>query len=244
MYRLESLEIHDTRDPISSACLLSPPSLKRFALHSTKMSQLQKIWDLCLFAGLTSLDITFNDEPELSHAIWLADLVSLICNTSPALTNLCIDFGDMDLKINIIAPLQPLATLPLRMVSLKYVTTMDKSALSQMALAWPMVTKLEMPDLVVSLGELHYFSRLPKLEHLVVSLWFESPKVNSAIPTHVLLAFHTLESVNEVKVDISFSSLARYVQFLLLTHTFSNFVAILSQSSIIIVAKHSTCYLD
>lgn len=224
---LESLEVRHTWDTIASFRLSSPPSLKHFALHSTRWSQFRRIWGLGLFASLTSLEISFDDYRG-SENIWATEMMSLISEASPILASLCIDFGDMGFELNNMVPLQPLATLPLRAVSLKSVEMMEEPALSQMITAWPLVTKLEIPDLVFSLDELYHFARLPNLEHLVVGLSFESLEIKSTMPTTTSLAFHTLESSNDVEVDVSLSSLARCVQFLLLGLHSSEFVSLIN----------------
>ncbi|KAF8598194.1 hypothetical protein BDV93DRAFT_609980 [Ceratobasidium sp. AG-I] len=216
MSALESLQVHNAGDPVAFVRLTSPPSLRRFALHNANWQQFQKIWDLELFSGLTLLEISFDDySGQENYTMWLTDLISLVCKASPVLTSLSIDFGgEEELRIDNIAPLQPLAALPLQTVVLKCVAMIEELVLSQMALAWPMVTKLKIPDLVFSLDELHYFARLPKLEHLIIGLSFESLEVKSEIPACKSLAFHTLESSTEVDVDVSLSLLARHLLLL------------------------------
>ncbi|KAF8593304.1 hypothetical protein BDV93DRAFT_612284 [Ceratobasidium sp. AG-I] len=210
LLNLESLEVYYMEDDIASVRVSPPPALKRFVQRTALWSDFEKIWELDLFVGLTSLDIFFEDDSP-SDDFWPTKLITLICNASPVLESLCIEFGDMGFPVNTTTHLQPLAALPLRSVRLDFFVDIGEPIYNQAMLAWPMVTKLDLPWWDATLNELYLFARLPNLEHLVVSLRLQSLEVTLPPPTVKSLVLHTLESSNVVVASVTLSSLARHL---------------------------------
>ncbi|KAF8598200.1 hypothetical protein BDV93DRAFT_526897, partial [Ceratobasidium sp. AG-I] len=126
---LESLEVYYVGDNITPVRRSPPPALRRFVQHSVSWSDFQKIWELGLFSGLTSLEIFFQDTPPVDKR-WSTKLFILVRNASPVLENLCIDFGDMAFDLNTTRLLQPLAALPLQTVRFKFFDEIEKPILS------------------------------------------------------------------------------------------------------------------
>lgn len=201
--QLESIAIY--------SCLIDPenykrsvlpaqsfPALRRFAMHQVDPKHIiEVLWTRNMLQHVTSLNIDLDidmlqegqgDEEWAIHTLFPA-LVNI-----PHLCDLTIDIGDCPpWPRTIINPsvLNILSTLPLQSVTLAGMQCPLDSWPDNFMTAWPLVTKLSLPDQGVTVDQLSHFAALPKLEYLQVRLALRRPSttvcsLSSRAPLHTL----------------------------------------------------------
>jgi hypothetical protein len=193
-------------------------ALQTFSLRSAPHPLFGNIWRLGSFKCLTTLKLYFNTRPTSKpEAIsWASKLVSSICDGSPRLTHLTIDF---DLNTTL-GPLSmdsetlflPMKALPLQELDIREGYLGDKVKIHHIIpQVWAQLRLLHLPDEVGSCEELYWFSQLPNLEHLVLELKLAVPGPNVkrlANPANDRLI--KIESYKKIEIDGDVTQIARY----------------------------------
>lgn len=162
------------------------PALKHFSWCDTDGAEVLSVLPEIFFSNLTSLHLGFDYAPELSGQdpnCWQHDVFKFVSKTYPSLTSLSIDFDD---SYDLLSPvgrsttgedmLLLMSKLPLEALHISgaYLGEGFSDISSNMlTVAWPLVTKLSLPDTKATFNELYNLSRLPKLEELTLRPYFE-----------------------------------------------------------------------
>ncbi|KAG9095997.1 hypothetical protein FS749_009291 [Ceratobasidium sp. UAMH 11750] len=211
---LERLDVYSVATNITVSTLSSPPTLKHFGLYATYWDEVKKIWALNIFTTLSSVAVSLRDHDDfdyLSNDSWGRDFIALLCSQSAALTGISIDFGPAEYALNNLSPLAPMAKLPLTTACFKSLSLMEDEVVENIAVIFPMVTKLEFYDLVFTFDELVHFAKLPHLQHLVIGLAGDTRDIKLDSSGPVSRSLHTLEICYEVDVGPDLALLAQYL---------------------------------
>lgn len=203
------------------------PSLRHLALCSFSHTQVSDIWQLGFFKNLTSLELSFTscpDSAEPEGQAWGINLMSTICNSSPHLVNLDIDFYVNNLMLDeslflvgISSLLRPMKKLALEQLMLRgaWFGDYDHTIYRMIPMVWAHLVFLDMPDEQGSPQALYWFSELPNLKRLRMWLCLSTPGpdiMHVSSPRN--RCFDSLESSGKTDVVGNIPSIARYVAFL------------------------------
>ncbi|KAG8730020.1 hypothetical protein FRC10_003205 [Ceratobasidium sp. 414] len=203
------------------------PALDHFSMRSVGSDEVWTVLGHPVFNNLSSLRLSFHQWPtpeEAGDEPWEYQLIELIAQASPRLTGLNIEFDEdriQDEPCDLLDPAPNGGTALLSMSKLPLVTVHISSAVlcylnsnairsDDLKLAWPLVTKLNMPRLLAGFEELYKFSQLPNLQDLTLCLnldedclpddFFERPVGSSSLHT---LRGSTQMRLSEIGPDIS-----------------------------------------
>jgi hypothetical protein len=194
------------------------PALRTFSLRSAPHSLFDDVDRLGFFKCLTTLKLEFTTRPTSKpEAIsWARKLVSLICNGSPHLADLTIDF-DLNntlglLSIDSEALLAPMKTVPLQELCIIEADLGKQGNIHKtMPIVWAQLTVLTLPDERGSPEELYWFSQLPCLTHLVLNLDLFVPGSDlNYVGNPVNHCLDTLESHKKIQIVGDLTHIARY----------------------------------
>ncbi|KAG8699616.1 hypothetical protein FRC09_006506 [Ceratobasidium sp. 395] len=180
---LKSLDVYGIDELEETSVELSNdsfPSLRSLYLHSLSpidAGGTLKITQMVRALTLLRIDLNIEDliHTDVDHEIWQAmeEFFSLLLN-APHLTDLWIDLdsnGDLGEAIAIDKfDLGALQRLPLKRLRLGQMCLSDDALQLDLALVWPSVTRLSIPQQPASLAMLPLFTALPKLYHLELQL--------------------------------------------------------------------------
>lgn len=208
------------------------PALREFSFNWISHKLAAEIWHLPIFDRITSLKLTLVTQPDDEEIDqWVGLLMSVICGSSPCLTNLsinfdcqdkydyCVDFSSKPL----VKPMKELSLQTLELISVSIEPRAD--AWNLLPSIWSQLTILRLPHNLVESEELILFSELPALQHLLVKLSLSaSPLEDKSSPLNNRnMHFATLKSSSEVKITGDVYEIAWYVLMklfvdILLTH--------------------------
>ncbi|CAE6418341.1 unnamed protein product [Rhizoctonia solani] len=221
---LERLELHSVNELLN---LNAPspemlPLLNTLILVAVNWCDIISILKLNVYSGVKSLTIrmseTYHDEVSSLDDEPIMSLTVLIAFCCPTLNNLEIDCGnDHFFSLEDISVLQALAGLPLHSVSLINISV-PSSMLEKLVSLFPLASTIRIPDSLLGLADLHYFSQPPNLVHLAIRL---SVSLGTSIPPQPLQVdsmfkvasnFQILEIASSpTKEMVDLSPLARYL---------------------------------
>ncbi|KAF8599986.1 hypothetical protein BDV93DRAFT_525680 [Ceratobasidium sp. AG-I] len=206
---LESVTVYSMFDPPDWENEPTVPedsfsSLRRLSMHEVDpYDVLQVLRTRHMFQQVTSLVLDFNiDEFPLEESIdfWLINDFFPILSNIPRLCDFSVKIPSLESEetLMVIRPLvlDILSALPLQSVTLGNMECPFIPWPDNFEIAWPLVTKLSMPDQTVSLDFLHPFAALPKLEYLELKLdveWIFDPTIpepGPRAPLHTLVTTH------------------------------------------------------
>ncbi|KAG9128030.1 hypothetical protein FRC07_006144 [Ceratobasidium sp. 392] len=217
---LERLDVYSADSEIATSNLSSPPALKHLGLHLVDWHEIKLIWKLNILAALSSLVISLPEDDEFDFDdVWGSDFISLICSRSPALASINLDFGPNEYALNNLSSLSPMSKLPLTAICFKSLESIADEVVENMAVVFPIATKLEFYDettMVFTFDELVHLAKLPRLQHLVIGLQGDTREIKLGSVPAVSHSLHTLEICNGVEVGPDISLLAQYVPLALL----------------------------
>ncbi|KAF8598208.1 hypothetical protein BDV93DRAFT_609989 [Ceratobasidium sp. AG-I] len=203
------------------------PALRELALHLTCNLGVQDFWRLGALSRLTSLEIDLeehhHDEDDDEADAWAHDFICFICENSPALDDLKLNFnvhnttGDFIRNLGNRPMLEALSELPLRTVSITaaWFGPYDADLYGYIPTAFPKVIDLHMPGQPVASRELIHFAKIPHLRHLILNINLNNLAHSSHTRiTPVALLLHTLES--SVNTGLGGDLIATAQQLLLL----------------------------
>ncbi|QRW12030.1 F-box protein [Ceratobasidium sp. AG-Ba] len=211
---LERLTLYSSASAIAVAKPPCTPALQHFGLYSTYWDEIRQIWALDLFSTLNSLTISFvdtEDSDDEQVVDWGGALMSLIACHSPALTDLEIDFGTLELELDTMSTLSPLVQLPLATVSFKSLGAMADEIVENIESIFPNATKLAFFELVFTLSELAHFSKLQRLQHLAIGLAGDTKDIVLSSTHTFSNSLHTLEIYYDMDIGPDMSIFAQYV---------------------------------
>ncbi|CAE6493492.1 unnamed protein product [Rhizoctonia solani] len=217
---LERLELHGdyglpTRDTLSPKML---PLLNTLILVAARWSDVIGILKLNVYFGVKSLEICVaeNYDGEVLDGAVITSLTTLITSCCPTLINLEIDCGDdYYFSLEDVSVFQALAGLPLRSVCLMNMS-FPRSMLVRLLSFFPLASTIKMPDCLLNLAELHYFSQLPNLVHLAIDIFpvgvSTLPQTLQSDSIKAALNFQVLEIASSpTNLSVDLSPLARYL---------------------------------
>ncbi|KAF8598204.1 hypothetical protein BDV93DRAFT_526901 [Ceratobasidium sp. AG-I] len=223
--RLESLVIHSATAALQASDAVSEytfPSLRHFELHSYNHIFVDNIWRFGFFKALTSLTLYFFVFPDVDEPqqAWGSRLISMICDASPSLVKLEIDFNggeDMEERrflVGSLPLLQPMRNLFLDDLFLRGASLGEYSdeIYSVVPTVWTNLTVLEMPDQKGTPQTLYWFSELPNLKRLSLWLTLQTPEPDTMrISNPKNYCFETLESTGNVEITGDMLQITRWL---------------------------------
>ncbi|QRV97400.1 hypothetical protein RhiJN_25419 [Ceratobasidium sp. AG-Ba] len=228
---LKHLEVLKIRDDGMSAGVFLPfrlvelldnpfPVLRQLSWFGSDAEETCHVLEGLVLKNLSRLDLGFTNAPELydhHHNYWQHQLFKLISEVCPQLTSLSIDFDNSyDLfdsagrSTNAEDMLNYMGRMPLDIVHISQACLgddfeeVDSEAL---AAAWPLVTKLSLPDTTATLEGIYKLSRLPKIEVLILKPYFEGiseaffERTAGVSPLHTLKASTSSVYLSEMDTD-------------------------------------------
>lgn len=199
------------------------PALRYFALCSFSHTQLEDIWRFGFFKNLTTLEFSFTscpDSAEHEGQAWGVKLMCMICDSSPNLVRLAIEFdvngilpADDIFLVGISSLLLPMKKLLLEELTLSsaWLGDYDRTIHRMIPAVWAHLTYLDLPDELGSPQTLYWFSELPCLRRLILWLTLSTPGPDimhiSSPRNH---CFDALESSGKVHIIGDIPQIARY----------------------------------
>lgn len=218
------------------------PALKHLATRFLDTTELLILWNMLpIVQKLIRLELQFNlieSDDSNSHVVWFSStFFPLVCSRSPHLTDLAISLGQGDSETEGpyelgLSFFEQMAHLPLQNVSLGWMVSSETDTemyYARLGDIWPGVINLNFPEECVQLEDLRYYSALPKLECLTVSLGcspnWSPPILGPEFQRRTSLPFHTLkqESYDGDIISTEYAKpLVKYVQSFHFTYTSPN----------------------
>ncbi|QRV97500.1 hypothetical protein RhiJN_25519 [Ceratobasidium sp. AG-Ba] len=192
------------------------PALTKFSLNWAPHTLPVDVWRLPIFTNVTSVTLSFVTQPRDGIDGWSSSLVSIICDKSPRLIALYIDF-DFEKKYDSVdlssrPVIKPMQQVPLQTLELVSAHIEESSETGRLIPAiWSYLTVLKLPDNATNIEELALFSELPVLEHLVVELSLSTPPSEQTPVSSEgrNSSFNTLQSSSKVDISGDFYEIAQ-----------------------------------
>ncbi|KAF8599984.1 hypothetical protein BDV93DRAFT_608918 [Ceratobasidium sp. AG-I] len=218
---LESITIYSDLDAPSWGKDLpvpenSFPSLRRFSMHEVNPYDALTILrtsHMLRHVTFLGLSLSTNQFERGSIESWITQTLFPVLSNISCLRDLSLSMIPLEGKepFTLITPslLDVFSTLPLRSVTLGAMKFAFTSWSYDLGMAWPLVTKLCIPDQALSLDSLHFFATLPKLEYLEINLnaeWISTPSSPNPNPNPGPRSpLHTIVSTSHHALNNDFS---------------------------------------